>query len=133
MSASEVASTPFWYAKPTAALTSRDRLSICVLAMCISPSTNLDMTGSTNLSSPPACFWPAALPDPDVPDRAFECGHVARSSIGPQSIARESMGPHVVCGSRVLRLEAPELTSHFPRSAIVRLALCRHRQTVRSP
>jgi len=48
MSASEVASNPFWYAKPTAALTSRDRLSICVLAMCISPSTNLDMTGSVN-------------------------------------------------------------------------------------
>src|ERR1700674_3812902 len=45
MSASEVASNPFWYAKPTAALTSRDRLSICVPAMCISPSTNLDMTG----------------------------------------------------------------------------------------
>src|SRR6266853_5963641 len=45
MSASEVAANPFWYAKPTAALTSRDRLSICVLAMHISPSSNLDTTG----------------------------------------------------------------------------------------
>jgi hypothetical protein len=30
-----VAPNPFWYAKPTAALTSRDRLSICVLAMFV--------------------------------------------------------------------------------------------------
>src|SRR6266404_926798 len=45
MSASEVASNPFWYVNSTAALSSRDRLSIFVLAMCISPSTNLDMTG----------------------------------------------------------------------------------------
>ena len=30
-------------------------------------------------------------------------------------------------------LVPPELTGHFPRSATVRLALCRHRQTVRSP
>jgi hypothetical protein len=38
MSASEVAPNPFWYAKPTAALTSRDRLSICVLAMFVPKS-----------------------------------------------------------------------------------------------
>src|ERR1700730_3508628 len=69
MSASDVASNPFWYAKPTAALTSRDRLSICVLAMCISPSTNLDMMGVRKPVKPSA-----AVPDPDVPDRAFECG-----------------------------------------------------------
>src|SRR5258708_1342760 len=40
MSASEVAPNPFWYAKPTAALTSRDRLSICVLAMFAPKSVN---------------------------------------------------------------------------------------------
>src|SRR6266403_2418806 len=38
MSASEVPPNPFWYAKPTAALTSRDRLSICVLAMVLEVS-----------------------------------------------------------------------------------------------
>src|SRR6266404_3258726 len=43
MSASEVASNPFWYAKPTAALTSRDRLSICVLAMCYKSVNQLTM------------------------------------------------------------------------------------------
>jgi hypothetical protein len=46
MSASEVAPNPFWYAKSTAALTSRDRLSIGVLAMLrISQFSNLDIGG----------------------------------------------------------------------------------------
>jgi hypothetical protein len=40
MSASEVAPNPFWYAKPTAALTSRDRLSTCVLAMFVHKAVN---------------------------------------------------------------------------------------------
>src|SRR5216684_6682202 len=40
MSASEVAPNPFWYAKSTAALSSRDRLSICVLAMFAPKSVN---------------------------------------------------------------------------------------------
>src|SRR6202171_3344923 len=133
MSASEVASNPFWYVNSTAALSSRDRLSIFVLAMCISPSTNLDMMGTGKPVKSAAFIWPATIPDPDVPDRAFEWGHVARSSIGPRVIARESTGPDAVGGSSVLLLEAPELTGHFPRSARVSLALCRHRQTVRSP
>src|SRR5882762_4279844 len=47
MSASEVAPNPFWYAKSTAALTSRDRLSICVLAMFVHKSVNkLSMAGT---------------------------------------------------------------------------------------
>src|SRR3984893_6375906 len=125
MSASEGASNPFRYVNSIAALSSRDRLSIFVLAMCISPATNLDMMGTGKPVKSAAFIWPATIPDPDVPDREFECEHVARSSIDPQSIARESTGPDAVCGSRVLRLEAPELTGHFPRSAIVRLALCR--------
>ena len=46
MSASEVAPNPFWYAKSTAALTSRDRLSICILVMSVHQSVNqLSMTG----------------------------------------------------------------------------------------
>src|ERR1700692_89443 len=45
MSASEVSPNPFWYAKLTAALTSRDRLSICVLVMFAHKSVNqLNMT-----------------------------------------------------------------------------------------
>jgi hypothetical protein len=35
-----VAPNPFWYAKPTAALTSRDRLSIGVPAMFVLKSGN---------------------------------------------------------------------------------------------
>src|SRR6266849_9600395 len=62
MSASEVAPNPFWYAKPTAALTSRDRLSICVLAMFAPKSVNqLYITGVGRPVKPPAWFWPAAL------------------------------------------------------------------------
>src|ERR1700686_1249717 len=46
MSASEVAPNPFRYAKLTAALTSRDRLSICVLAMFVhKPVTQLGCGG----------------------------------------------------------------------------------------
>src|SRR6202043_2516379 len=96
MSASEVASNPFRYVNSTAGPRSRDRLSIFVPAICISPSTYLDMMGTGKPVKSAAFFWPAAIPDPDVPDRAFECGHVARSSIGPQSIARESTGPDAV-------------------------------------
>src|SRR5260370_33318943 len=106
MSASEVASNPFWYVNSTAALSSRDRLSIFVLAICISPSTNLDMMGTGKPVKSAAFFWPATIPDPDVPDRAFECGHVARSSIDPQSIASESTEPHAACGNSALLLEA---------------------------
>jgi hypothetical protein len=40
MSASEVAPNPFWYAKSIAALTSRDRLSMCVLVMFAHESVN---------------------------------------------------------------------------------------------
>src|SRR5258707_11021991 len=40
MSASEVSPNPFWYAKLTAASTSRDRLSICVLAMFVHKSVD---------------------------------------------------------------------------------------------
>src|SRR6266481_5285410 len=58
MSASEVAPNPFWYAKPTAALTSRDRLSICVLAMLVPKSVNqLYLTGVGRPVKPPAWFW----------------------------------------------------------------------------
>src|SRR4029077_10437514 len=64
MSASEVAPNPFWYAKPTAALTSRDRLSIGVIAMFVSQSTN-PVVGIRKSVKPPACLWPAAVPDPD--------------------------------------------------------------------
>src|SRR6266481_898846 len=92
MSASEVASNPFWYVNSTAALSSRDRLSIFVLAMCISPSTNLDMMGTGKPVKSAAFFWPATIRDPDVPDRAFECGHVARSSIGTQFDPRDEAG-----------------------------------------
>src|ERR1700693_697718 len=64
MSASEVAPNPFWYAKLTAALTSRDRLSICVLAMFLRKSViQLNMTGVGKLVKPPACFWPAGVLD----------------------------------------------------------------------
>jgi hypothetical protein len=50
-----VAPNPFWYAKPTAALTSRDRLSICVLAMFVHKSVNqLSMTGVGKPVKPPA-------------------------------------------------------------------------------
>src|SRR5216684_4523937 len=31
--------------------------------------SNLDITGQANLSSSSACFWPATVLDPDVPDR----------------------------------------------------------------
>src|SRR6266404_2634727 len=63
MSASEVAPNPFWYAKPTAALTSRDRLSICVLAIFVPKSVNqLFITGVGRPVKPPAWFWPAAVP-----------------------------------------------------------------------
>src|SRR6266851_5089800 len=56
MSASEVAPNPFWYAKPTAALTSRDRLSICVLAMFVHKSVHqLSMTGIGKPVKSPAC------------------------------------------------------------------------------
>src|SRR5712691_11920862 len=62
MSASEVAPNPFWYAKPTAALTSRDRLSICVLAMFVPKSVNqLYITRVGRPVKPPAWFWPAAV------------------------------------------------------------------------
>src|SRR5258708_34866713 len=55
MSASEVAPNPFWYAKPTAALTSRDRLSICVLAMFVHKSvTQLSMAGIRKNGKSPA-------------------------------------------------------------------------------
>ena len=47
---------PFWYAMPTAALTSRDRLSICVLAMlCISQSPN-SIGRIDKPVKPPACL-----------------------------------------------------------------------------
>src|SRR6266566_122415 len=63
MSASEVAPNPFWYAKSTAALTSRDRLSICVLAMFVPKSVNqLYVTGVGRPVKPPAWFWPAERP-----------------------------------------------------------------------
>src|SRR5712691_8328314 len=62
MSASEVAPNPFWYAKSTAALSSRDRLSICVLAMFAHKSANrLNMVGIGEPVKPPACFCPAAV------------------------------------------------------------------------
>src|SRR6202030_4013208 len=56
MSASEVAPNPFWYAKSIAALTSRDRLSICVLGMFAHKSVNqLSMTRIGKPVKPPAC------------------------------------------------------------------------------
>src|SRR5882762_242042 len=59
MSASEVAPNPFWYAKLTAALTSRDRLSICVLAMFVHQSVDqLSMVGVGKRVKPPACPKP---------------------------------------------------------------------------
>ena len=62
VSASEVAPNPFWYAKSTAALTSRDRLSICVLAMFGRKSViQLNMTWVGRPVKPPAWFWPAAV------------------------------------------------------------------------
>src|SRR6266403_1520819 len=62
MSASEVAPNPFWYAKSTAALSSRDRLSICVLAMFAHKSANrLNMVGIGEPVKPSACFCPAAV------------------------------------------------------------------------
>src|SRR4029077_13444935 len=62
MSASEVAPNPFWYAKLTAALTSCDRLSICVLAMFVPKSVNqLYVTGVGKSVKPSAWFWPAAV------------------------------------------------------------------------
>src|SRR5580704_11937753 len=62
MSASEVAPNPFWYAKLTAAQTSRDCLSICVLAMLVCKSViQLNMTSVGKPVKPPACFWAAAV------------------------------------------------------------------------
>src|SRR5882757_873787 len=56
MSASEVSPNPFWYAKLTAALTSRDRLSICVLAMFVHKSVDqLSMSRVGKPVKPPAC------------------------------------------------------------------------------
>src|SRR6267378_1630101 len=64
MSASEVAPNPFWYAKSIAALTSRDRLSICVLVMFAHKSVNqLSVTRISKPVKPPACFLPAAVLD----------------------------------------------------------------------
>src|ERR1700732_963473 len=57
MSASEVAPNPFWYAKSIAALTSRDRLSICVLVMFAHESVKqLSVTRISKPVKPPACF-----------------------------------------------------------------------------
>src|SRR6266478_6129058 len=57
MSASEVSRNPFWYAKLTAALTSRDRLSICVLAMFVHKSVDqLSMARIGKPVKPPACL-----------------------------------------------------------------------------
>jgi hypothetical protein len=57
-----VAPNPFWYAKSIAALTSRDRLSICVLVMFAHKSVNqLNMTRIGKPVKPPACFLPGLL------------------------------------------------------------------------
>src|SRR6267142_5297081 len=67
MSASEVAPNPFWYAKSTAALTSRDRLSICVLAMFLPKSVNqLHLRGSAGPVKPWAWMKADVGPDRDV-------------------------------------------------------------------
>src|ERR1700722_10628070 len=90
MSASEVAPNPFWYAKPTAALSSRDRLSIRVLAMfALKLVIQLSMRGIGKPVKPPACFRPAAVLDPDSRGVAAEvasewlvlCSLVGRCSI----------------------------------------------------
>jgi hypothetical protein len=57
-----VAPNPFWYAKSIAALTSRDRLSICVLVMFAHKSVNqLNMTRISKPVKPPACCQPRSL------------------------------------------------------------------------
>src|SRR5260370_15474177 len=57
MSGREVAPNPFWFGKLTAALISRDRLSICVLAMFVHKSVDqLSMAGIGKTVKPPACF-----------------------------------------------------------------------------
>src|ERR1700682_3587872 len=98
MSASEVAPNPFWYAKPTAALSSRDRLSICVLAMCVSPSTNLGILGVEQICQ--ALRRSAA--DPSVIhigwDHALQRGRRRRS---------EWDGPHSALNAPALKELAP--------------------------
>src|ERR1700730_10064148 len=62
MSASEVAPNPFWYAKSIAALTSRDRLSICALVMFAHKSVDqLSIAEMSKPVKPLACIGGRAV------------------------------------------------------------------------
>src|SRR5579862_5102039 len=122
MSASEVSPNPFWYAKLTAAVTSRDRLSICVLAMFTHKSVNqLSMAGIGEICQasgllPPLTHWTVMRRDRVrilLPQMRFS--HVALlSSCHAFHINRDPFGQPIMIIVNARQRQVSHFVDHHP-------------------